>query len=463
MRRMRRILPALAAASLVLLLPSAAGAAVFGVEANNDLSNSNRTTEQRTQTLDRMKAQGVQIIRVNFGWNEIAANCGGISASELANNEHPCYDWRVFDEVADLARDRNIQMLVSISRAPAWLHGTSNAAYVGTTGPQWSKTVVHYEAMMQAAATRYKRGSARGSVRMWTVWNEPNSPTYFAPQHTAILKRAMPRRYAQMVARTAVAIKKVDPNAYVAAGPTGPTGGSAGIRPLTFVAQVQAALPIFLPGTGAYERRFIQGWAHNPYPGVSTAPSKGTIRSPSVGMANIRDLFRQLDRHPVTRRLPVWATEFGYQTNPPDRVLGINPSLQGRFMAESFDWLESTRRVPVLIWYGFRDPDQPGDWQSGTWYNDGRAKVSRLWAMRPVSVPVDRVRRGSAVRVWARSMVNPRATRIAFSTDGRRWRLLPTTGRRADGTTIQLLRVTRTSWFATWDGSRGPARVVRVG
>lgn len=459
---MRRLLPVLAIASLTLFAPASAHAVIYGVEANNDLANSNRSLEQRTQTLDRMKSQGIGIVRVNMGWNELAANCDGISASALANHEHACYSWGVFDTVVRLASERRILVLASISRAPRWLHGSDNGAYVGTTGSQWTKTMLHYEAVMQAAATRYRRGSSRGSVRMWTVWNEPNSPTYFAPMHTAILKVAMPRRYAQMVARSAVAIKKGDRYAYVAAGPTGPTGGRSGIRPITFVARVQAALPIFLPGSGAYERRWIQGWAHNPYPGLNTAPSRGTIRSPSVGMSNLRDLFVQLDRHPVTRRLPVWATEFGYQTNPPDRVLGINVFRQGRFMAESYDWLDSMRRVPVAIWYGFRDPDQPGDWQSGTWYNNGRAKASRLWQMRPISVPVDRVRRGQNVRVWSRSMLRPRVTRIAISTNGRTWRLLPIKGRRSDGTMIQYVRLYRTTWFATWDGKRGPARVVRV-
>ena len=462
-RPMRRLLPVLAAASLTLLVPAPAHAALYGVEANNDLANSNRTLAQRTQTFDRMKTQGVGIVRVNMGWNEIAARCAGVSASALANHEHACYSWGVFDDVVRLANERGIVVLASISRAPSWLHATTNASYVGTTSAQWSKTVVHFEAVMQAAAVRYRGGSPLGSVQRWTVWNEPNSPTYFAPQHTATLKRAMPRRYAQMVARAAVAIKKGNPRAQVAAGPTGPTGGSAGIRPITFIAQVQAALPVFLPGSGTFERRWIQGWAHNPYPGVNVAPSRGTIDAPSVGMTNIRDLFVQLDRHSVTRGLPVWATEFGYQTNPPDRLVGINVMLQGRFMAESYDWLESTRRVPILIWYGFRDPDQPSDWQSGTWYANGRAKVSRLWAMRPISVPVDRVRRGQAVRVWARSMVKPAVTRISMSTDGRTWRLLPTTGRRSDGTTVQLVRVTRSTWFATWDGQRGPARKVLVG
>ncbi len=224
---------------------------------------------------------------------------------------------------------------------------------------------------------------------------------------------------------------------------------------------VQTALPTFLPGgTTAAKRSWLAAWSHNPYPGTSTAPSRGTIKSPKVGMTNIRDLFTQLDAAPITRGMKVWATEFGYQTNPPDMAVGISAALQGRYMGEAYDWLESTRRVTVLIWYGLTDPTDLGDWQSGTYYSSGQAKVSRAWAMRPISVPVPIVRKGTRARVWARSMVNPAATRIAYSYDGRSWRLLPLKGRKADGTTVVAFRVVRTMYVATWDGTRGPARTL---
>jgi hypothetical protein len=463
---MRRILPFAVAWLAVLLAPTTASATLYGVESNGEFINSDRTLAQQEAALDKVVAQGGDVVRVNVGWNDVAGSCTGQSPADLRNPDNPCYSWGVIDNLVQAANTRRVLVLATVSRAPEWLQGSTDPFFLGTTNSQFARSVDHFSAFMGALAERYRTGSTHGFIRMYTVWNEPNSSNYFKPMTTAYLRSLAPRRYALLYARSAIAIKLANPDAQVAIGPTNPTGNPSGrppgIAPLTFMAGVQRALPAMLPGTGSFERRYLSAWAHNPYPGIGTAPSRGTMRAPQVGMANVRDLFVQLDRAPVTRGLRVWATEFGYQTNPPDRTLGIPAGLQGRFAAESFDWLDSTGRIPVQIWYGLTDPVQLSDWQSGTYYSSGRAKSSVLWWRRPISVPVTSVRYGTRVRVWARSNVSPTATRIAISYDGRRWRLLAISGRRGDGTLITLVPITRRTWFATWDGTRGPARVVGV-
>lgn len=463
---MRRTSLLLATASLFALtfaLPGTASATSYGFESNAELVNGNRTYAQRAVTIAGMRQAGATVLRINLGWNEVAARCAGQSPRALRANTNACYDWHVFDQIVELTRRHGIQVIASASRAPQWLLNSTNTSFLGSSNRQWLHAVSHYSSFMAAAATRYRAGSPRGHVRMWTVWNEPNADVYLAPQRSLFQQRRTAARYAQLVARTAVAIKQANRFAKVAAGPTGPTGGRHGTPPITFLARVQANLPRYLPGRGAAERRWIDAWAHNPYPGTTIAPSKGTIRAPKVGMYNIRDLFTQLDRSPITRGKPVWATEFSYESNPPDRVLGVSQYLQGRFMAEAFDWLDRTRRVPIAIWYGYRDGDNiAGDWQSGVLFHSGRRKQAWGWYQRPIAVNTDRVRRGTKVRVFARSAVNPKRTRIAWSENGRTWRVLPARGRRADGSQVQLVRVYRKTWFATWDGQRGPARVVHV-
>ena len=448
---------------MLLALPTSASATLYGFESNAELVNGNRSYEQRAETITGMAQAGAKVVRINVGWNEVAAGCRGQSVAALKNHGNRCYNWSVFDQVVGLARDRKLQVLASVSRAPQWLHNRTDTAFLGNSNAQWLRSVRHYEAFMFAAARRYRAGSDYGHVRLWTVWNEPNSHNYLAPQLSRFQQRRTAARYAQLLARTSVQIKKANRFALVAAGPTGPTGGRNGTPPITFLNLVQRNLPRFLPGAGYFERRWVDAWAHNPYPGVDVAPGKGRISAPKVGMTNIRDLFAQLDRHYVTRRKPVWATEFSWETNPPDELLGISPYLQGRFMAEAFDWLHRTKRVPVAIWYGYRDGDIiRTDWQSGVLYNNGNRKFSWYWFQRPVSINTPSVRRGGKVRVWVRSATRPRATRIAWSTNGRTWRLLPLRGRRADGTIVNNVRVYRKTWFAAWDGRRGPARIVNV-
>jgi hypothetical protein len=459
---MLRLLPFAAVCLAALCAAPAASATLYGVESNAELANSNVTRESQRATLDKMRAQGVRIIRANVHWNEAAPEaCNGQSPAQLRDPDNACYDWRVFDGIVEESKAHGIQVLVSVTQAPHWLQGSSDPRYLGTTAAQWARSVMHYSAFMAAAARRYAPGSAHGVVRYWTVWNEPNSVNYFRPMNTRTLVNAAPARYAQLFAQSAIAIKSVNSVAQVALGPTGPN--SSPWKPYSYVKAVERNLPRYLPGTGAKERSYVAAWAHNPYPGVGTAPSRGVAKLPTIGMSNIRELVRLLDAYPLTRGKPIWATEFAYQTNPPDDVLGIAPPLQGRFLAESFDWLSSTGRVPIAIWYGFTDPVNIADWQGGTYYFDGRAKPSMLWYRRPISIPVSLTRRGLRVRVWARSMVNPAGTRINYSYDGRHWRLLPISGRRSDGTTIVSFRMFRKTWFATWDGTgRGPARVVNV-
>jgi hypothetical protein len=458
---MRRLLPLAAACLFALAVAApAAHATLYGVESNAELANSNVTRASQGATLAKMRAQGVGVVRANVHWNEAAAACGSVALATLRDPDNGCYDWSVFDGIVQEAAAHNIQVLVSVTHAPQWLHHNDDPTYLGATGPQWTHTVQYYTAFLTAAATRYTSGSPHGTVRLWTVWNEPNSIHYFGPMNTRALVRAAPSRYAQLFAQSSIAIKRANPAALVALGPTGPQ--STPWKPINYLKAVQARLPIFLPGSGTAEKHWIDAWAHNPYPGITGPPSRGLTRSPSVGMSNIRDLVHQLDAAPITRGLRIWATEFAYQTNPPDDVLGISPALQGRYLAEAFDWLDATRRVTVVVWYGFTDPTDLSDWQGGTYYNDGTPKVSLLWWRRPISVPIGTTRRGRLVRVWARSMVNPSATRIAYSFNGRSWRLFPIKGRRSDGTTVLAVRMMRRMWFSTWDGTRGPARVVNV-
>lgn len=177
---LRRLLSlvVLSAALASLALPAPASAIVIGVESNSELVNFGVSRTSQAATLERMRQQGVRIVRINMGWNEVAgAACATRDAATLRNPDNGCYDWAVFDGVVQEATARGIQVLVSVSRAPEWLHGTADPAYLGATSAQWARTVMHYEAFMAAAATRYTSGSVHGTVRLWTIWNEPNSST----------------------------------------------------------------------------------------------------------------------------------------------------------------------------------------------------------------------------------------------------------------------------------------------
>jgi hypothetical protein len=453
-----------------LIGPARADAAIAaGAEANGELINPDVTPARQAAVLDKLDAQGVSIIRANVQWVNIARSCGGQSSTQLRSDANACYDWALIDGLVSGAEARGMQLLFSVSGAPRWLHGTSNTAFVGGTATQWRRTMDHYPAFMAAIASRYDFSSKIGTVRYWTIWNEPNSKTFWSPMFSTSQRAIAPARYAALYGKAAPAMKAVSPRAVIAPGPTGPN--SSPWKPAAYIRELQRLLPTYLPGTTmAQKRSYIGAWAHNPYPNSYYGP-KGNPRTgrsythrDSLGIAQIDDLVRLLDSSSLTRGKNIWATEFAWETNPPDDFFGITPTQQGRYLAEAFDVLDRTGRVNIGVWYGLTDPpDDAQDFHSGTYFNSGRPKPSLASYRLVISASATSVRRGQSVQLYARANTNRRATRIMYSADNRTWRLLPLKGRRSDGSIRTSVRMTRKLYFSTWDGTqRGQTRVVGV-
>ena len=65
------------------------------------------------------------------------------------------------------------------------------------------------------------------------------------------------------------------------------------------------------------------------------------------------------------RPVRLWLTELGYQSNPPDRLLGVAPALQASYIAAAAYKAWATPRVDLLIQYLYRDEPTADRWQSG--------------------------------------------------------------------------------------------------
>jgi len=96
-------------------------------------------------------------------------------------------------------------------------------------------------------------------------------------------------------------------------------------------------------------------------------------------------------------RTRIWLTELGYQTNPPDRILGVTWAKQARFVAEAQLRAYEASRVDLLVQYLVRDEPKLGAWQSGLETVAGKVKP----AMASFTLPLAQVSRtGPATRVW---------------------------------------------------------------
>jgi hypothetical protein len=142
------------------------------------------------------------------------------------------------------------------------------------------------------------------------------------------------------------------------------------------------------------------GFAHHPYQ-LLTAPDVKPIDKDVVTMAVLSRLTKTLDkvfrRYGTHRRIPLYLTEFGYQT-PPD-PLGVPLLTQGAFLNQS-EWMTFRNpRIKTLAQFLLVDDGSPIKltFQSGLMTRKGAFKPS----FPAYRLPVWLTGGGSRKRVWA--------------------------------------------------------------
>jgi hypothetical protein len=360
---MRRLAAICAGAVVAIVLhanPASASTGIqYGIQDDAWLLGGSGSLERR---LDLVQSLGVTTVRFSIHWDQIAPTR---PARALASND-PAYQWGGVDAVLQGLHARGIQAVLTLIGTPGWANGGRKP----NVAPRGTRT---FSDFAYAAAKRYP------FVRRWTIWNEPNQRLSFAT--------ASPRLYVQRLLNPAYAsIHRANRHALVAGGVTAPRGNAGGVGPLAWVRAMKAA--------GAK----IDAYAHNPY------PTRPTIESPfsgachtcgDVSMANLNRLLDEVRRD--FGRKPVWLTEYGYQTNPPDPLLGVKPGLQALYVSEAALRAYQAPGVKMLIQFLIRDEPDLGRFQSGLFTVKGVAKP----AYHAFRFPLAQVtRRGSRTALW---------------------------------------------------------------
>jgi hypothetical protein len=110
----------------------------------------------------------------------------------------------------------------------------------------------------------------------------------------------------------------------------------------------------------------LDAYAHNPYPldPKRETPLKGGCNTcTTITMATIDKLVTLVARDFGGAR--IWLTEYGYQSNPPDKFLGVSLALQARYLSEGDYVAYHTPRVDMLIHFLYRDEPNIARFQSG--------------------------------------------------------------------------------------------------
>ena len=351
MARLAAVTCAVLASGLLLVgAASAAPGLEVGITDDAWLEFGPGTLEDRVASLQEL---GTQVVRVTLDWREIEATEGS-------------YDWSRDGLLLDALRGSDIEPVVAIWGTPAWANGGR-----GANVPP--RSAASFASFAGAAAERFPW------VRRWIVWNEPNQRRWLLPPSptTYVVKLLNP---------AAAAIKEVIPRAIVAGGATAPRGSRGGMSPVDFIR-----------GMGRAGAR-IDAYAHHPHPlsPAETPYTGGCSHCETISMATLERLVDAV-RSAFGPRTRIWLTELGFQTNPPDRILGVTWARQARSVAEAQRRAYEARGVDLLIQYLMRDEPKLGAWQSGLETIRGRVKP----AMRSFELPLAQVsRKGTATTVW---------------------------------------------------------------
>jgi hypothetical protein len=337
----------------------------YGIQDDAWLEAGPGTLDQRLATFKRL---GVPLVRFTLRWNEIARR----RPADPTSPRDRAYDWRRPDRVLLGLRRYGLTPVLTLVGTPAWANGGRLPMYA----PPRSRDFRHFA---HAAATRYPW------VRYWLIWNEPNKRLWLRPTR--------PKIYVRHLLNPAYeAIHAVLPHARVGGGVTGPRGGLGGVAPTAWVRGMAAA------------RAKLDAYAHHPDPSTpAETPSSGGCRScPAITMATIRKLLVLVRRSFGPK--PIWLTEYGYQSNPPDMFLGVALNRQASLVSLAAMRAWTLPRVTMLFQYLYRDEHVLSRFQTGLVFANDRAKPSLQGFRLPFA---QMERRGSRIVVWGQIRDGP--------------------------------------------------------
>ncbi|HEV2059388.1 MAG TPA: cellulase family glycosylhydrolase, partial [Solirubrobacteraceae bacterium] len=384
--------------------------------------------------------------------------------------------WAALDRVYAAARRRGMRTAIDIAFwAPRW--AVARPAEEGGDRERDTIAVQAYAEFAEAVARRYPQAVA------FTVWNEPNHNAFLLPQWERVGARwrpSSPHLYRAMVQAAVPAIKAAAPHALVLIGATSSIGARDGagaddrMAPLTFLREMacvdERLRPLSRPECRDFDPLPGDGWSHHPY-SLELAPWQPDPAADNVRMADLDrldSLLRRLHALDRTRRdLPLYLTEAGYQTDPPDPTQTVSVDDQARWLPEAE---QIARRQPSLrsvAQFLVRDlPERPGtservrwgDYQSGLRYVDGRAKPAHASFALALTA-----RRSGATQVRFWGLVRPGAGRrdaqITVREPDGTWREIARRRTERDGTFALTVAADPSGTFRLRSGKRVGAPV----
>jgi hypothetical protein len=431
-------------------------------------------------TLDVLRLLGAQVIRVNMQWDTLAPDPlsrtepKGFDATDPA--AYPAADWAPYDQLVHLAPLFGMSVEFNLTApGPLWAMGkhppTTRAAN------HWYPNARQFFDFVYAVGEHFNENSPydEPSVTDWSIWNEPDQPGWLAPQSIKVKGREVaesPRLYRALADAAYYGLYfSGHGKDKILLGETAPEGDETGgvytpLTPLPWLRDVYCVNSHLRPLSGTAAKNLgcpqrdtpkqfvaansglfsITGFAHHPY--YFFHPPN--YRSPDPNFIPLGDITRLenfLDgtfrAYGSKRKLPIYFTEYGYQTRPPDPYQTVSLNEQAAYLNEA-DYISwSNARVKSVAQFLLYDAapnalytstqfDYWDTFQTGLLFQSGKPKPSFYAYLMPIWIPQPKARLGTSTFIWGQ--VRP-ADRLGAQKVTVEWR--PTDGKyQTIGTTM---------------------------
>ncbi len=434
------LVPAVAAALLGPLLRAPAPAAASSNQVAI-LGDDAHVLTNPAGTLATLKSLGVGVIRLTIHWSTVAPESDSLTEptgfAGIAN-EPTAYSsaaWAPYDAVVRDANADGIAVDLLIAGDPPLWARHPGAPTKGRYRASWSPSASAYGQFVKAVALRYP------TVHFWEIWNEENWGPSLSPQEVRHVL-VSPGLYRSMLSAAWTSLQvtghghdtivdgslsargEAHPGAYLTSRPIDFLRAlfcvNSSYKPLTGKAVRAAGCPAVRAGAfrAANPALFnASGFGIHPYP-YNLPPMQADSKDPNFVEFNeiprmVTALNRVTGAYGSHKRLGVYNTEYGYETNPPNpsTFFGHQHFVSPHTAAYYINWAEYLswryQQIASTDQYLLYDPNPAaktqygkGGFATGLLFFSGRQKPSYTAYRMPLYLPQTTTSRRQSLEVW---------------------------------------------------------------